>query len=394
MTQNLSIKTALENIYISPLESCNLNCHLCYTHKTRNVLSNQQILDFINRYNQFVCSQQFLPTLNLATDSPETKNGNKNKHSLKSILFCGGEVFILPEFTDLVNQLISQDSFITIITNGTIDRLSEIKNPQNCQLLVSLDGPQNIHDQNRGSGNFQKSIAFIKKALSLGFPLEVMFLVTQDSYPFKDEMPLILKKLIGQPVNLNYITQKTIFYTDNHPLSNQKNKSPALTRDQIIDIKKNYNSVPSKNFGCFQLSLQSNGQIYGCCESPYSLGNIDDNPEIYVKKFVDSLSTCQKCLLSQTVSDNVFLGAQSFEQNKDFKNDAGNVFLGAQSESQFGNNFFGTQSSERSEGASTAKNLLPNKTNTCLGCCCPDFLCGYKKELNLINCKDVVKSFK
>jgi sulfatase maturation enzyme AslB (radical SAM superfamily) len=54
--------------------------------------------------------------------------------------------------------LIDKDIFITIITNGTIDRLEKIKNPNNCQLLVSFDGPKDIHDQNRGNGNFDKSL--------------------------------------------------------------------------------------------------------------------------------------------------------------------------------------------------------------------------------------------
>jgi MoaA/NifB/PqqE/SkfB family radical SAM enzyme len=338
--KNNQIISALENIYISPAEICNLNCRLCYTNKTKNILSNERILNFVENYRKMFHSQDFFSTLNLVTDSQEKKNFNK-KHDfkLKSILFCGGEVFILPEFTDLINTLIKKNIFITIITNGTVDKLDEIHDPSNCQLLVSLDGPKKIHDQNRGVGNFDKSINFIKHAKKLGFPVEVMFLVTPESYSYKDSFPKELNKLYKlSKLNLNYITQKTFFYTDNHPLSNQNNKNTALTPSQIIDIKKNYPSVPNKYFGCFQLTLQSNGLIYGCCESPVSIGKIDDDPKIYVKKFVDSLITCSHCPLNSTTK---ILSSQP----------------------------------------------------TCFGCCCPDFLCGYKKELNQKDCKGVVKLF-
>lgn len=257
------IQTALENIYISPLEQCNLRCRFCYTSKTKSRLSNQQILNFLERY--------------------------QTKVSLKSVLFCGGEVFLLADFPKLINELVSRGLFVTVITNGTIDRLTEIQDPQNCQLLVSLDGPKEIHDQNRGAGNFDKSISFIKKALSLGFPTEVMFLITQASYPYLDSFPKLLDKLYNfTNLKLNYITQKTKFF-------NSKLKSPGLTPEQIINIKKNYPSIPQKNFGCFQLSLQSDGQIYGCCESSTPIAKMSDPVEVIINNFKKSLEPCQKC---------------------------------------------------------------------------------------------------
>lgn len=283
MIKKRFIQLALENIYINPLEQCNLNCKLCYTKKTNFVLSNEKILDFVNRYRE--------------------------KINLKSIVFCGGEVFILPDFPALINKLLKKNIFITIITNGTIDRLVEIKEPNNCQILVSLDGPQKIHDRNRGEGNYQKSLNFIQKALDLGFPTEVMYLVTPKSYKHT--------RCFTLPVKINYITQKAGFFSKN---CRQKGLSPK----QIVDIKKNYPSVPPKDFGCFQLSLQSNGLIYECCESPTPLAKMTDKIEIIVDRFKKSLITCQKC-------------------------------------------------------------------GQCQGCCQPNFLCGYVKELGQKNCSEMVK---
>jgi hypothetical protein len=168
--------------------------------------------------------------------------------------------------------LIQKDIFVTIITNATIDKLDQIKDPKNCQILISLDGPQKIHDLNRGFGNFQKSIKYIKHAQKLGFPVEIMFLITKDSYPYKDSFNIL-------NLSKTYLTDRRL----------------SLTNDQCLDIKTNYPTFPAKNFGCFQLSLQSNGHITGCCESSFSLGKITDDPKKYISNFIKSLSLCFKC---------------------------------------------------------------------------------------------------
>jgi organic radical activating enzyme len=224
---------------------------LCYTHKNNDLLSNTQILDFIKRYKQHI--------------------------NLKSIIFCGGEVFLLPNFTQLINKLLDQKIFITIITNGTIDKLKKIKDTKNCQLLVSFDGPKKIHDQNRGLGNFQKSKNFVKKALQLGFPVEIMYLITPLSFG---------KKLNICHLKNNYISLKTKSFDSTLNF-------PSLTPQQIIKIKKPF------NFGCFQLSLQSNGDITPCCEILTPIAQITDNiPQIIkkYKKLFDRCLKCQKCL--------------------------------------------------------------------------------------------------
>lgn len=308
MINKIKMIASIENIYISPLEICNLHCKYCYTKKTNFFLTNKQILDFVERYNAY------LFTLN---------------KKLKSITFCGGEVFIKLDFINLINHLFDQNIFISIITNGTIDNLDKIKNPNNCQLLVSLDGPKEIHDKNRGKGNFDKTINFLKHANELGFHLEIMFLVTPDSYNFVKKIKDYLFKLTGQKIVINFITQKSKPFTENHLLA-MENNMKSLTEEQILDIKRNYCSIPSRNFGCSQISLQSNGLIYGCCESSNSIGKISDKPEGLIKNFFDALNNCSNC----------------------------------------------------------------DQKNICGGCSDKDFLCGYKKELRLNSCIEVVKKFK
>ena len=147
-------------------------------------------------------------------------------------------------------------------------------------------------------------MAFIKYAKEFGFPTEIMFLITKNSYPFKD--------------SLNILNLPTTYLSD---------RKMSLSKEQLLDIKNNYQTFPSKNFGCFQLSLQSTGIITGCCESSLKLGTINDNPDIYVDNFIKSLNKCSGC-------------------------------------------------------------------QKCNGCSDPNYFCGYKTELNLTSCQDVVKSLK
>lgn len=294
---NQKILSSLESIYISPLEGCNLSCKYCYTHKTGDVLSNQQILDFVDQYNLYFkknSADAFFSCFQLTSDAKKKNVLKKNFH-LKSIILCGGEVFLLPDFPQLVNTLIDKDIFVTIITNGTIDRLNEIKKPDSCQILVSLDGPKDIHDRNRGSGNFDKSLKYIKHAQELGFPIGIMFLVTKDSYPYKDSFPKDLSKILklqsSNALNITYLTDRKM----------------SLTNDQCLNIKLHYPTFPAKNFGCYQLSLQSNGNITGCCESSISLGKITDDPKNYVSKFVKNISPCFTCGLCQGCCDQNYL---------------------------------------------------------------------------------------
>ncbi len=244
--------SSLENLYISPLELCNLRCLYCYTPKTKSILTNQQILSFVASYKKLV-------------------------PNLKSIIFCGGEVFTLPDFVSLVNNLLSQGIFISIITNGTVDHLDQISDPKNCQLIVSFDGPEDIHDKNRGQGNFAKSTSFVKKALNLGFPVEIFYLITKDSYSYRDSFPSSLYKLYElSNLSFTYLTDRL----------------GSLSPSQVKDIRQNYPCYPPKDFGCNIFSLQSDGKFYGCCETSKSIGSLGDPLDKVIEKYLALNPVC------------------------------------------------------------------------------------------------------
>ncbi len=251
----------LKHLYINPLEKCNLRCKICYTKKTSAILKEKQILNFIESYKKVI--------------------------DLRVITFCGGEVFTLPYMIQFINELNHKGLFLQIITNGTIDRLSEINNPNSVNLIISLDGLEKYHDKNRGKGNFQKSVAFIKKAIFLGFHVEIFSIVTKQNLNDITQFELFIKNELNN-IPITYHPRKSLSYLNKHPQSNIIGETTGfdfLSPDKIIRLMKTKQTFPSQKLGCYQISLMSDGKIYGCCEGFQQIGTINDS----INQLIDRL---------------------------------------------------------------------------------------------------------
>jgi MoaA/NifB/PqqE/SkfB family radical SAM enzyme len=263
--------SVLSHLYINPLEKCNLRCKICYTRKTDFILSKKEILEFIDKYGK--------------------------KQRLQTITFCGGEVFALSYFPDLINTLTKKNIFIQIITNGTIDKLGKFLSPNLLNIIVSLDGLPTYHDSNRGKGNFEKSLKFIQKAQSLGFHTEVFSIVTKQNYDAITDFEKYLKDKLDKNISITYHPRKPLSYLDNHPISNIKGVSTDfdfLNPEKIKFLLNNKKSFPSRTLGCFQISLMSDGKVYGCCEGTTPIGKISDDIEIIINNLKMNLNNWEK----------------------------------------------------------------------------------------------------
>lgn len=262
----------LTHLYINPLERCNLRCKICYTKKTDAILSDTQILDFIQRYNKTV--------------------------PVKSVTFCGGEVFTLPYFTNLINTLTDQGRFISIITNGTVDRLDELSRPNAINLIVSIDGLPAYHDKNRGIGNFAKSSAFLQKAHTMGFHTEIFSIATADNYDAIDAFEKYMNSQLNFDISITYHPRKPLSYLTRHPVSNVIGTVKGfdfLTRDQMMRLMHTKKTFPPKELGCYQISLMSDGRVYGCCEGTAPIGTIRDDIKTIIKRLNQRLAICARC---------------------------------------------------------------------------------------------------
>lgn len=223
---------------------------MCYTKKTPYILSKERILNFINKY--------------------------KNNIDLKVVTFCGGEVFTLPYFIDLVNTLTKQEIFVQIITNASINRLIEINRPNSINLIVSIDGLQSYHDKNRGIGSYKKCVDFIKFSQQYGFHTEIFSVVTKQNIKNIPAFEKYVKENLNN-IPITYHPRKSLSYLNKHPQSNIIGETTGfnfLSPDEIIRLMKTKQTFPSHKLGCYQISLMSDGKIYGCCEGFEPIGNI------------------------------------------------------------------------------------------------------------------------
>lgn len=280
MQQSISnhLDTVLNHLYINPLEKCNLKCKICYTRKTDPILSQQEILDFIERCEKV--------------------------HRLQTVTFCGGEVFALTFFPELVNILTEKGIFVQMITNGTIDKLDQLNTPNSINLIVSIDGLETYHDANRGAGNFQKSMNFLQKAKLLGFHTEIFSIVTKQNLPLIDDFENYLLTMFGD-MPVTYHPRKPPAYLIHHPVSNivgEVNGFDFLTKDEMLHVIQTRNVFPPKQLGCYQIALMSDGKVYGCCEGVTAIGTINDNIEFLFEQmkrrleFWEKKNTLHNCL--------------------------------------------------------------------------------------------------
>lgn len=203
----------------------------------------------------------------------------QKEYDLHTITFCGGEVFALNFFTKMLNSINSDGIFTQTITNGTIDQLDKISNPNLNNMIVSIDGLESYHDANRGEGNFQKSMEFLLKAKKLNFHIEIFSIVTKQNLNQIDEFEKYLKDRLGQ-ISVTYHPRKPPTYLAHHPISNIEGELTGfdyLSNDELVETMKTRNTFPPKDLGCYQVALASSGIVYGCCEGYRPIGKIDDS---------------------------------------------------------------------------------------------------------------------
>lgn len=281
MKQNVRrhLDQVLRHLYVNPLEKCNLACKICYTRKTSPMLSDAQILEFVRRY--------------------------RLAQKLDTITFCGGEVFALDYFPSLVNRFTDSGLFIQVITNGTIDKLDELDIPNGVNLIVSLDGLPQYHNANRGEGNFEKSLTFLKKAKRLGFHVEVFSIVTHQNFSSIDAFESFLTSELGGPVPVTYHPRKPPTYLMHHPESDVWGEMQGfdfLSVKEMMTVMRERTVFPPKHLGCYQIALVSDGRVLGCCEGVIPIGRMSDDVPILLDRLKQRIllwektNTLEKCL--------------------------------------------------------------------------------------------------
>lgn len=124
------------NVALSLTNRCNLNCIYCnYNSRSQQELTTEQIFRLID---EMVAA------------------------GVQRVGIFGGEPLVRDDIVEIVSYAYRKKLFISLITNGMLlyERMDVLRHLD--LLIVSLDGPQEIHEFNRGEGTFKKAIEAIQ----------------------------------------------------------------------------------------------------------------------------------------------------------------------------------------------------------------------------------------
>lgn len=193
-----------------------------------------------------------------------------------SVTLYGGEPLLRKDIRIIIESLKKKDVLISVCTNGhlmesTLDDLKGIN-----LLLMSLDGPENMHNLLRGKGSYKKVIKAVKLAKERGLRVVLSSTITKMNISGID---FLLKKARELGVKLSF----SLIY--NSPLT-KNNKELYPTSDQLSETIKKIlvnkdiviNSKPYlellstwpniKKFNCvagkLSFEIYPNGDLYPC----------------------------------------------------------------------------------------------------------------------------------
>lgn len=86
----------------------------------------------------------------------------------------GGEPFLRQDLFDILDEIKKYGIDVFLLTNGTLvsrERASRLADLGVSGVQVSIEGPEDVHDDIRGTGSFSASAAGIERLVDLGIPV-------------------------------------------------------------------------------------------------------------------------------------------------------------------------------------------------------------------------------
>ncbi len=140
--------------------ACSFSCNYCGSRAGRpaeNELDTGECLDLVRQFREL---------------------------GLRRVNLIGGEVFMRPDWKQIVSALAGAGIRVCIITNGFVlsdGDLAFLRTAGIESVAVSLDGPPGIHDAWRMDGSFSKAVNAIERVHSAGIPVSVITALRRDN---------------------------------------------------------------------------------------------------------------------------------------------------------------------------------------------------------------------
>ncbi len=195
------------SLYLMPTGRCNCICEYCYFPVGAEKEDPELYMRIADSFTQHIISS--------------------NPESRPQIRFTGGEPWLEKELLHAVTDNFLtrvQNGWVVINTNGTIlpeDKLKEFKGEKRLIHVISLDGPEQLHDSRRrmknGNGSFRKAIEGIKMLQNLNLPVYLNAVLDRESSAHVPE----LLRFISRELGLKELSL-SLLHLDEDPMSSDE----------------------------------------------------------------------------------------------------------------------------------------------------------------------------
>ncbi len=273
--KTVGFKPGERNIFFHILTACNLSCSHCYINKTQHG-------------TETLTKEQLEQWMTLFVDPGKRSN----------MIFLGGEPTLHPELPFAIEKAKELGYFVTVDSNGYLfnDLLSKTSPDLLDYLSFSLDGPDAAtNDPIRGEGVFDVCVANIKKAVSAGFKVSVIYTVSRKNLAALPQMVALLEQLQVRKFFIQVIGLRGKSAAADSAEASQVSRQqwldtvPEVARQAAArGIHVTYPKVfldPDEKFECAGLVAENffifpNGRVYQCplCEDhPINAYTIENN---------------------------------------------------------------------------------------------------------------------
>nr|MDO8110771.1 radical SAM protein [Candidatus Sigynarchaeota archaeon] len=158
-------------LILSITASCNLKCIGCYATAVGTVRSRESGNDCHGKNLDF---EQWHHVIQQARDL-----------GVFGFILAGGEPFLFPRLLNMCAEF--PDRIFIIFTNGTAlkeEDFSRFRRLPNVVVIVSIEGNQDVTDQRRGAGVYEKIINTIKRLHGLNVLSGISVTITRNNYKY------------------------------------------------------------------------------------------------------------------------------------------------------------------------------------------------------------------
>lgn len=256
----------IDLMYIIPTNSCNLGCKYCFIGKLNNCIENMTDETLYKSIELF------------------QKNTNNNK----TILFYGGEPLMNFELLKKAVKYVKEKKYnitFSMVSNGTLinnEIIDFIKN-NNIDLGISIDGPQQITDENRVYKNstlgvYNDVINKIKLLQEKKVDFGLSITLSKSFMNIKEEFLDWIKELNVKNISYNllhftekdpdweeyYIEATKFIYKSNEELFDLGFKEDRAKRKYDAFFNRNFKFADCAAIGGNQITILPNGDIEIC----------------------------------------------------------------------------------------------------------------------------------